>query len=134
MQPKSFGEMNMIEKFTVSLFSRTQNVTYEMEGPFLKWPIKLYKSEVGELFAPDVRIGGFGPFFALIFLGSLVLLIAALIIFIKKEKNNLKYIILPTLTVIISMILVGENWWARYVPQLYLLPVGALILSIYVSK
>ena len=134
MQPKSFGEMNMIEKFTVSLFSRTQNVTYEMEGPFLKWPIKLYKSEVGEIFAPDVRIGGFGPFFALIFLGSLVLLIAALIIFIKKEKNNLKYIILPTLTVIISMILVGENWWARYVPQLYLLPVGSLVLSIYVSK
>lgn len=134
MQPKSFGEKNMIEKFAISLFAKTENTTYDMPDPELKWPIKLYRSEIGELFAPDIRIGGFGPFFALIFLVSLVLLIASLIIFIKKEKKNLKYVVLPTLAVIITMILVGENWWARYVPQLYLLPVGALILSIYVAK
>lgn len=134
MQPKSFGQMNMIEKFTVSLFSRTQNVLYDMDGPYLKWPIKLYRSEIGELFAPDVRIGGFGPFFALIFIISVVVFIASLVIFIKKEKQNLKYIIIPALSVLITCILVGENWWARYVPQLYLLPIAALALSIYVSK
>lgn len=134
MQPKSFGDKNMIEKFTISLFSRTENTTYEMDGPHLKLPIKLYRSEIGELFAPDIRIGGFGPFFALIFLTSVVILTTALVIFIKKEKQNLKYVVLPTLAVLITCILVGENWWARYVPQLYLLPIGALVLSLYVSK
>ena len=32
------------------------------------------------------------------------------------------------------MILVGESWWARYVPQLYLLPIGAIALTLYTAK
>jgi hypothetical protein len=134
MQPKSFSTKTMPEKFVISLFSKTQNVSYSGGEPEIKLPIKLYKSEIGELYAPDVRIGGFGPYFALITIVSLILFIYSFIIFIKNEKKNVKYIIITLLTIIISSLLVGENWWARYVPQLYLIPIGTLILSVYVSK
>lgn len=134
MQPKVFGKLSMPEKFIWSLFGKTENTTYAMGEPEWKLPIKLYRSEISELLAPDVRIGGFGPFFALSVIISLVILIYGLVLFIKNEKKNIKYIILPSIAIILTMILLGENWWARYVPQFYLLPVGTIILILYVSK
>ena len=38
MQPKDFGELNGIEKFTYALFSKTENTTYEMLKPKFKYP------------------------------------------------------------------------------------------------
>jgi len=105
-----------------------------MGDPKWKLPIQVYKSEVGELFAPDVRIGGFGPLFALAVVLSIIVLIYGLVLFIKNEKKNIKYITLPTIAIIMTMLLLGENWWARYVPQFYLLPIGTIILILYVSK
>ena len=32
------------------------------------------------------------------------------------------------------MILVGESWWARYVPQLYYISIGTILLILYLSK
>lgn len=134
MQPKSFKNKNIIEKFTISLFSKTENVTYESKGPKLKLPFRVYSSEFDELMLPDVRIGGFGPLFTLSLLVSILILIPSIVILIKKEKENLKYLILPLIAMVLSMILLGEAWWARYVPQFYLFPLGAILLAVYVSK
>ena len=134
MQPKSFKNKNMVEKFVVSLFSKTENVVYGDREPQLKLPIKVYKSEIGELYAPDVRIGGFGPLFALIVIITTPILIYSVVKIIRKEKSFAPYIYLPAIAIIISSILVGENWWARYVPQLYLFPVGAILSLVYIRK
>lgn len=134
MQPKSFKNKNMIEKFVVSLFSKTENVVYGDKEPQLKLPIKVYKSEIDELYAPDVRIGGFGPLFALIVIITTTILIYSVVKIIRKEKTSAPYIYLPAIAIILSSILVGENWWARYVPQLYLFPVGAILSLIYIRK
>lgn len=134
MQPKSFKTKNMIEKFTISLFSKTENVVYGVKEPQLKLPIRVYRSEIGELYAPDVRIGGFGPLFALIVIVTIPILIYSVIKIIKKEKTSAPYIYLPAIAIIVSSILVGENWWARYVPQLYLFPVGTILALIYIRK
>ncbi len=134
MQPPSFAKRGMGEKFVISLFSRTANITYDRGEPILKLPFRLYASEVGELLATDVRIGGFGPFYALTIIISLILFIISSYLLIKNEKKNLKYITLPLIAIVLSMILVGENWWARYVPQFYLFPIGTLVLTIYTAK
>lgn len=134
MQPKSFSKRGMVEKFFISTFSKTANITYSRGEPKLKSPLKVYKSEIDELMGPDTRIGGFGPLFALTFIVSTIVFIINLIIFIKNEKINIKYVILPILAILLSMILMGESWWARYVPQLYLIVVGTVILTIYNSK
>lgn len=134
MQPKSFKNKNMIEKFTISLFSKTENVGYGEKEPQLKLPTKVYRSEIGELYAADVRIGGFGPLFALVVIITIPILIYSIAKIVKKEKSSAQYIYLPTIAIIISSILVGENWWARYVPQLYLFQVGTIISLIYIRK
>jgi len=131
MQPQEFKDKNMLEKFTISLFSRTENILNDGRKPMLKLPIKVYKSEIGELFAPDVRIGGFGPLFALAFIASLIGICYLIVTLIKEKNLKLKYIIIPTFAILLSSILLGENWWARYVPQLYLFPLGTILLSLY---
>lgn len=134
MQPKSFGNKNMAEKFVISLFSKTENVGYGAKEPTLKLPIKVYRSEIDELYAPDVRIAGFGPLFALIIIVTMPIFIYSAIKIIRKEKKLAHYIYLPIIAVLVSSILVGENWWARYVPQLYLFPVGAVLMLVYIRK
>ena len=134
MQPKSFKNKSMGEKFILSIFSRTENVTYYSGNPKLKSPLKVYANEVEQLMLPDVRIGGFGPLFALSLIISFIFFVLAVIFFIRNEKQNLNYIILPVIAIVLSMILVGENWWARYVPQFYFLLIGSIILMVYCFK
>ena len=109
MQPKSFKNKNNLSKFFISIFSKTENVTYEGE-PTLKLPVMIYHSELRQFEAPDVRIGGFGPLFALVFIFEIFLGIYLCIKMYKKEKQNIKYITLPVLCIIVSMILIGESW------------------------
>lgn len=134
MQPKSFKNKNMIEKFVISLFSKSENVTYGEKEPTIKYPFKLYKTEIDELYAADLRIGGFGPLFALITIITTPIFIYLVFKIIKKDKEISSYIILSLISIIVSSILVGENWWARYVPQLYLIPIGTIFLLVYIRK
>lgn len=134
MQPKSFGDKNMIEKFAISLLSKTENVFYGGGEPKLKNPFMVYEDEIKILSLPDIRMGGFGPLSALSFIISFFIFIPILYLFIKYEKVNLKYLFLPLISIAITVILVGENWWARYIPQLYLIPIGILGMLMYLSK
>ena len=135
MQPDVFNRITIPQKFVWSLFSKTENITqYSKKEPTLKWPTRLYKSEISELLAPDVRIAGFGPFFALAFIFTTIVFLICFIKLYKNDKNKCKYIALTAATIIISMILVGESWWARYVPQVYLYVVGTILLAITTIK
>lgn len=135
MQPKKFEKLSNTEKFIYSIYSKTSNITHnDTKGPTLKNPFKIYEQEKEALELPDTRIGGFGPIFALSFTISIISFIVSLIIIIKEKRNLLKYILLPLSTIIISIIAVGENWWARYIPQLYIFLIGTLILLLYIIK
>ena len=116
------------------MFSKTENVSYGSKEPTLKLPIKVYWSEVGELYAADTRIGGFGPLYALVFILTIPVFIYLVIKILKKEKCVSKYIFLPVIAILLSSLLIKEIWWARYVPQLYLFQVGTLVLLIYMRK
>ena len=133
MQPANFKNKNKLEKFVISIFSKTENVSGGGYTTY-KLPFRIYKDEITTLYSPDVRIAAFGPFTALITIISLILFIILSIVLYKKEKENIKYVLLPLLTIIISTLLVGESWWARYVPQLYLIPISVLIMTIYFKK
>ena len=134
LQPKSYGEMSKFKKFTYSLFSKTENTIYVMIKPTLKMPYRIYKSEFYELNIPDTRSAGFGPYFAFSLILSLIIFIPSLIIFIKNNRKNIHYPIIFILSIIISIILIGEAWWARYIPQFYYLVLGNIILGVYASK
>jgi len=133
MEPANFNGKSKIRKYVVSTLSRTENVS---GGCYtrLKLPFRIYKDEITTLYSPDVRIAAFGPLTALITIISVILFIFFGIVLYKKEKKNIKYLLLPTIAVIISTLLIGEYWWGRYVPQFHYIPVSILVMTIYLKK
>ena len=135
MQPKEFGEMNGIEKFFLSTFAKTENVNYSSENKVrVKIPFKVYDSEIESLQLPDTRMAGFGPLFAMSLCMASVLFVIGLVKLITNEKDKLKYVVISGITILASMILVGESWWARYIPQFYMFVIGSILLFIYTFK
>lgn len=122
MYPDNYDKMNGLERFVNSIYSKTENLGRNKGNTTIKNPFKIYSSEMDTIALPDTRIGGFGPLFALITSLTILLLIIVLTKKIKKEKLDINInTILFSISIILSMILVGESWWARYVPQFYYL-------------
>ena len=122
MYPDNYDKMNGLERFVNSIYSKTENLGRNKGNTIIKNPFKIYSSEMDTIALPDTRIGGFGPLFALITSLTILLLIIVLTKKIKKEKLDINTnLILFSISIILSMILVGESWWARYVPQFYYL-------------
>lgn len=124
-QPDEFQTMNPYKKFVLTLFSYTENVSKEPIS--LKVPFTTKPSEF-EMFTPDIRRGGWGPYFSGIFLISIVICTIELIILWKKNKGWFVrgiQILIPSLMIIG---LADGSWWARYSPYVYLLPIAAMII------
>ena len=73
----------------------------------------------------DLRVGGFGPLFA-------VALALALLITLLRAGNETRDVgfALIMLGTVASILANPESWWARYVPQMWLLPVLATACAI----
>jgi len=67
---------------------------------------------------PDLRIGGFGPFFGIII--AVALLAASLLI--RRPGNGIGFASVA-LGTLLSIVVNPQMWWARFVPQMWLLPV-----------
>lgn len=134
--PKNFGEMNRIQKLFNSLFSKSSNlVPYTKSGQehlnqfsILKMPGWVFKEELSPFMTTDVRIGGFGPWYSLVLVISFAVLIY--MSFIDKNMAILGW--LAMVIIVLSSTLNSELWWARYVPQMWLIGpiVWVLIKSI----
>lgn len=120
--PNSFKEATWIEKLYLSIFSETSNSTTEKLKT--KFPISITDEEKSLLWVMDIRVGGFGPLFgAIVILSIFGILIWRKILFGLKGKLFLIVSIFVFFTVLIN----PELWWARYVPQLWLLPLFYLM-------
>jgi hypothetical protein len=105
-------------KFLISFFSQTSTIeTWKV----LKIPFTVNKQELHSLTAPDARLGGWGVFFSGVMLGSL-----ALFLLMKGWRGNASLVLALALVAATSFIN-PECWWARYVPQIALLPVFLLL-------
>lgn len=70
-------------------------------------------------------------FFNILFL---ILTVGCLICLIRnQEKNGLKLVFYIMLVIFISVIVNPETWWARYIPQLWFIPVCLIPLLTYQS-
>lgn len=123
-QPKVFDELNSGTKLLYSLFSRTQNCTAQCT-PQLKAPFSRLHDEAPNV---DTRIAGFGAYFS----GAVVLSALMVVLFAQvfRRKEILGLLVLVTGSFLIN----PESWWARYVPQMYFLPLLVLVASYYLSK
>jgi len=126
--PAGFENKNGAEKLFISIFSHTGNTT-PVNGQIvsLKIPLTLNKSDISNAPKVDTRIAGFGPLFSGILILSFILLII-----VAASPNKLpqfKPILYLLVIVVIAVCIIPESWWARYIPQLWFIPVIILLAS-----
>jgi hypothetical protein len=121
--PEAYKKLDKFEKAIASYFIfEIDNEDIIMRAPFV-----VERKYLNLLRFQGARTGGFGPFFMEI---SFISLIISLIFFIrpkntKKEKFNL---LLIYSIIIGSVLIMPENWWPRYIPQLYTICLISLLI------
>lgn len=132
--PKGFLEKNRFDKFIVSIFSHPDNIDLKSKRhPRYKIPFTVTKRDVSNSVGFDTRIGGFGFLCGEIVLLSTVLL-ACILYLGRKERPiclGLTYVIGVLL---FSVFIFPEPWWARYVPQLWFVPMTILIAGEQIKR
>lgn len=125
--PQGFENKNRFEKFFFSLFAVSKNLSPLIKSkdvPRLKFPFTIVGDDIFN--TEDMRLGGFGYFFSGIIILSL--LISLSLRFKSKEDKKTFFTVIAIL--LITIFGNHEAWWARFVPQLWILPVLILIFSV----
>lgn len=127
-QPNNFKQKSALEKFIISTFSKVDNIIESShEKPILKIPFSIYQSEFLHLSAADTRISGNGIWFSGIFLISLSIIIISWKTVMNYNKKLFILSFIPILITLLMVIMFDETWYARYFPQLYFIPLYAVI-------
>ena len=135
--PPRLRHINQLSKFFISFFSHTDNLHLSVaKDPQInpKIPFTLNKTDLFNASKPYVVfIAGMGPFFSGICL-SAIAIFGFCFWRLKNWKGVLPFIIMSG-TILFSVLIISEAWYARYVPQLWFIPLILLIASeIYKSK
>jgi hypothetical protein len=127
-EPKYFESKSPIEKFIISTFSKTDNISRNsgLKASY-KIPFTIEDSEMKILQDCDTRISGNGVLFSGILITTLILLICFIKTTFKKDKTLFYLSYIPILITFILIFTLQESWWARYFPQLYILVLLPLI-------
>ena len=119
-RPPGFDDMTRVERVFRSVFSSSS--TDAPDGrPRLKLPFTVAGDEATKFHAPDVRVGGFGPFFG----GALVLAVLAFLLAASAPGALSAALAAALMTG--TVLITGEGWWARLAPQLWLVPLVLVI-------
>ena len=133
------GDMPTVVKFFYGVFAKSEDNFYDVpvDAPIhLKIPGSFSKPEFTALYF-DTRRGGFGPFFSLALIASLLAYGACRL----ASRNNTAYtwrregdaMAVYGGTLFLASAFFPESWWARYVPFLWLGCVFLAITPVYLS-
>ncbi|MCU0497574.1 MAG: hypothetical protein MUF87_09510 [Anaerolineae bacterium] len=111
------------DKLWRSLFGQSQATKTDA---LIKLPFTLTDQEWLAFAETDPRVAGFGPLFSAV----LILTTIGLLWAIVRRRSMIDPALITMIVLIgISVLINPEAWWARYVPQLWLIPpIGLLIL------
>jgi len=123
-----FLDRDRITKFIISSFNAVSSPTVAPLGPHLVLP-RLWHYRI--LSTPDIRINGFGSLF-IYSLGAALVCLLFCLTYIKSNsasasRANLIWYAIGW--IFITVVINPEFWWARYVPQLWLIPPLAASLA-----
>ena len=124
--PKNFIGKNRLEKLFLSTFSESAS-TYPPEASKLKLPLTIQSVKEREYFTnTDVRVAGFGPLFS----GAIILTLIVCLLSLRRDLIKTRMTVLIASLLMSSILINPEAWWARYVPQLWMLPLLFTILAL----
>ncbi len=126
--PLNFRDKNRFSKLFLSTFSRSAN-PFDRDAAAVKLPWQLDRAEIEIFRLPDVRVGGFGPLYAL----ALLLGILGFVFLYRGEATKRDALALPVI-LLLSAAANPECWWARYVPQLWLVPIALSLPALLASR
>ncbi|MBN1778504.1 MAG: hypothetical protein JW811_10345 [Clostridiales bacterium] len=119
----------LFAQFFVSLFSPISG------GPFADIAPKIpftFTIQEFNLQTPGASVGGWGIMFSGIFLVSLIIIIRSICVLGKRRAREAKFLLVTLLAVFLPVFFIPGLFSARYYPQLFWLPLAAL-LCLFVS-
>lgn len=124
-EPSNLVEMNNVQKAFYSYFSKSAYVSHE-DSVKLKNPLDFsdHFYTIAEMIT-----NGFGSFFSLILIVSLIILLVSIFYFSK-----VKWLLFLGCIIAFSALINPGVWWARYVPQLYLFPIILVIITLSITN
>lgn len=122
-----FLNQSRMEKLFKATFSPSYNHAMSMDQVQYKIPGTIHAKEIRALFAVDTRMGGFGVWYSL----GVILTVIGSAFLLKYHKEQLKLCLVIIAWLLLSVIINPESWWARYAPQLY---VVFLLMAFLVVK
>ncbi|MDR3687245.1 MAG: hypothetical protein P4L93_09850 [Coriobacteriia bacterium] len=131
--PRDFAQIGNGERLFRSLFSKAEDERLLGNTPVsteLKVPFTLYASELRPYLGFDTRVAGFGPLFS----GALVLAVVLLgLLLFEYYRARSRTLAVGMLVIGVLLVSVAANpaaWWARYTPQIWLIPVVVAALAL----
>lgn len=126
--PPAIEGRSGLDAFFFSIFAQTHPGWWPEQQSTLKLPFTV---SLGELFAAGTiegQVGGFGPLFS----GACLLALGlAGFLLVRARQNKVVRVILGiALAVFVLTALFPESWWARYVPQLWLVPASIALAGL----
>ena len=129
--PHNMTGKNRFVRFGYALFGRPGSQPFfQGENAGLMFPFDIGWKDFNIFYFHEVRISGFGPFFSGVFILSLLLLVFVLF---HKNSQRLFFILLYS-AIIFSLLVSMHTWWARYGPQLWLLPIVAVVAGLTLTN
>jgi hypothetical protein len=129
--PPRLIHKNQFSKFIISFFSHTDNLHLTAtKDPIIrsKIPFTFNKTDLFNASKPYVVfMAGMGPFFSGICI-SAVLIFSYWLWRLKNRKVALPFIIMSG-TILFSVLIISEAWYARYTPQFWFFPLILLMVT-----
>lgn len=129
--PVNLVGQDPLSKFVTSLFSKSQNGS---EPTQFKLPFTLYPEELPSFTWPDPRVGGFGPFFGGIIILTILLAVTQVFRRYQHRGTGDSFCLWLSALILISTLSNSEAWWARYVPQLWIIPICIVLTNLATSS
>lgn len=129
--PQVLEPLSPAGRFLFSLFSETHS-GFGTE-PGLKIPFFASLAELRASGGVDVRLAGFGIFFS----GTLLLAMAGLVVIALSpgQRNPVTIgLLFISAALLVSVLVMPQNWWARYVPQFWFVPLCLAAAAMTVQR
>ena len=134
--PRGFKNKTPLQRFLISTFSESTNSIENHDWESLNQPIywkipftRIKEAPLSKFEYPDMRVGGFGYYWS----GILCLTILLMFFLRFKSKEDKKLFLFLILTIALTVAANQYSWWARFVPQFWLIPILTL-LTVFSDK
>jgi hypothetical protein len=135
LTPPLFKPLNRFEKLFFSI-SAHQGWNWNKTDKSSIWdvpkiPFTFNKEDILRAKDPEQELSAFGPFFSGVLIVAVALFVLTVLYFRRVPSFPLFLAVLFIL--LLSILVIPESWWGRYVPQLWILPIIILLMGEFIS-